>query len=258
MKNSTHFRRTLAITLVCLASSTMVFAQHYNQYQSQSQYQSQPYQQNYNNNQGDYIDRQQIKNAINKYEYCRILSLTEGMGDAAILKTNGYSTLGCSEKMRTDLAYILNRNYTIDDVHISESGSWVIVYGKNGFEYEGIPQTLLDKLNELNKLNKQIISVSFNTSGEWVVVTTTEINSSHQTLLDWVVRDMGTKGQVRSTFLSRNLKIVLYENGYSVMGRLPWSLQNALNSTFLEVNKISVAGNSWFFADAQGYCQYEM
>lgn len=52
--------------------------------------------------------------------------------------------------------------------------------------------------------------------------------------------------------------VAVYESGYKMLGEDPESLKKALKETHLDVYRLKIAGESWFFADKDGHYRYSM
>jgi len=52
--------------------------------------------------------------------------------------------------------------------------------------------------------------------------------------------------------------VAVFAGGYKFFGNVPESLKTALKNTKLDVYRLKIAGDSWFFADKNGSYQYNM
>lgn len=146
----------------------------------------------------------------------------------------------------------------INDVQLTEDGSWLILWGGNGATWSNIPYDLEAKIRHYNDEGEVITSITFNDGGDWICITEELISASDSRVLDWMSDGMDEYGQVWAACVTDDAMVVVYEKGYKFMGNVPDSLKDALAETSLDVYRIKIAGSSWFFADKYGDYRYNM
>ena len=202
--------------------------------------------------------REFIRESIQKYGECRNVAITERNGDLMLYGRNGYATNGCPSELYQALKDLNNQKVYIDDVQLTEGGDWLILYDINGIRWSNIPYSLEKKLKQFNNNQEEITSVTFNDGGDWVVITTEHISASADWIQDWLVEGLNRHGQLWAVCITSDTMVAVYEKGYKFYGNVPSELRNALRDTKLNVYRLKIAGDSWFFADKNGRYQYHM
>ena len=202
--------------------------------------------------------RDYIRKAIDDWGECRNVALTENNGDLALYQDNGYAHAGCPEDLDATIKELHANDELIDDVQLTESGKWLILYGDNGFRWNEIPSSLEAQLKKYNNDGEVITSATFNDSGDWIVITTNYFCASDAEVQNWLKEGNQKYGKIWAACVTDDAAVVVYENGYQFLGEIPESLQKALDETELDVYRLKVSGDSWFFADQEGTYQYDM
>lgn len=160
--------------------------------------------------------------------------------------------------MTDALEELANRGEFIDDVQLTEDGRWLILYGDNGFMWNGIPYDLENQLREYNDNGEVITSVSFNDYGAWIVVTTKHVAASSSEITQWLSEGMDDYGAVWATCITDDAVVVVYERGYKFLGEIPSTLRDKLRSTSINVYRLKIAGEAWFLSDGKSKYDYRM
>ena len=202
-------------------------------------------------------ERTGLAASINSWGSCRLVAITQTSGDIAINGGNGYEADGIPEKMVKDLMDIRSIQRPIQDISITETGDYVIIYGDNGLKCSNdIPDAMFNSLIKMNDNCERITSATLNDSGDWIVISDSHFETSDPELEALILEGMAQHGTIYSACLTNNSCIIVYENGYKSQGTFPETFTKALNSTKLNVYRIKIAGDSWFFADKEG--RYQM
>ena len=196
--------------------------------------------------------RSDIASAIRGWGKCRVVAITEANGDIAINGTNGYTSNGLPPKMLDDIKEIRDKKEIIQDITLTEKGDYVIIWGNNGVRLSNIPDDMYEALKKMNSQNEIITSAVFNDNGDWIVISDKHYNASSQELVNFISEGAKNYGLVYSACLTNNALIIVYDKGYRSKGNIPESLSKAINGTNINVYRIKIAGNSWFFADKEG------
>lgn len=111
---------------------------------------------------------------INNIKDCHNLSMCcvsdKGIG-LAVLGTNGYCTAGDREDVLSDrMDYVRKYEGTVHDICITNSGKAFVLFNINGYSSYNAPNQVLEKIKKIPNSDR-ILSVSFNDSGEYIIVT---------------------------------------------------------------------------------------
>lgn len=196
--------------------------------------------------------RKYIKDQIRAKGECRNVAITKTNGDLMLYGKNGCANEGCPRSLQEALAELNNDNKFIDDVQLTEQGRWLILYGNNGIRWNDIPYSLEKKLRKYNDENEVITSVTFNDAGDWIVITTNYFSSSDDRINQWLKDGNEKHGQLWAACITDDALVAVFANGYSFAGEVPYSLKEALRKTRLNVFRLKIAGDAWFFANKEG------
>lgn len=199
-----------------------------------------------------------IKEQIRKEGECRNVAITKTNGDLMLYGRNGCARTGCPRSLNEALTELNNDKEFIDDVQLTEDGRWLILYGINGIQWNDIPYSLEKKLRKYNEENEVITSVTFNDGGDWIVITTNYFSSSDDRINQWLKDGNEKYGQLWAACVTDDAIVVVFAGGYKFLGEVPYSLKEALRNTSLDVFRLKIAGDAWFFADKNGRYQYNM
>jgi hypothetical protein len=149
-------------------------------------------------------------------------------------------------------------NELIVDIIITEKGSWLVLYGENGFIWNEIPKSLELKMREYNKKKLVIASVTFNDNGEWILIGD-EINTSGTELMETIKDGMNQFGTLWTACLTDDGVAIVYEKGYQFFGNVPDALQERVKTTTFDVFRLKFAPDGAFFiSDKDGHYDYTM
>ena len=203
-------------------------------------------------------DRSFIRQQIDRYGECRNVAITKYNGDLMLYGSNGWAASGCPKGLTNALDELNKNNEYIDDVQLTEDGRWLILYGDNGFRWYDIPYRLEQKIREWNSKNEVINSVSFNDDGDWIAVSDNYVSSSDSRLQEWIVDGIEKYGKVWATCITDDAIVVVYEEGFRFLGDMPSTLERALDTTDINVFRLKIAGEAWFFSDGRRRYDYHM
>lgn len=202
--------------------------------------------------------REYIRNAIEEWGECRNVAITKFNGDLALYGKNGCARSGCPDDLNDAITELNNNGEYIDDIQLTEEGRWLILYGNNGIRWNDIPYSLEQKLREYNQQGEVITSVTFNDAGNWIVITTNYYSASHSEVLNWLKEGNEDYGQLWAACVTDDAVVAVFKEGYRFIGNVPETLKKALKETNLNVFRLKIAGNAWFFADQNGRYNYNM
>lgn len=203
--------------------------------------------------------REYIRNAIKNWGSCRNVAITKTNGDLALYGRNGWAHSGCPDGLVEALEDLSDDGEYIDDVQLTESGRWLILYGNNGFKYSSnIPYSLERKLHEYNERGDVVTSVTFNDAGSWIIISTEHFSTSSTEVTNWLKEGVEECGKLWAACVTDDALVAVFDRGYRFMGDVPESLKTALRETSLDVYRLKISGGSWFFADKNSKYKYRM
>lgn len=203
-------------------------------------------------------DREFIRKVIKEEGGCRNVAITKTNGDVALFGQNGWAaTDNTPKKLCDELDRLTDKGEYIDDVQLTESGDWLILYGNNGVIYDGITESLEKKLIEYNKDNEVINSVTFNDNGDWIIISDDHYNTSSKRIDDIIEDGMDDLGQVLAACITDDAIVIIYKDGYTINGNVPKSLDRELNKSY-NYYRVKVAGDAWFISDGKENYVYDM
>lgn len=180
-------------------------------------------------------------------------------GDVALQRINGYAAQGAPIAMTNKLEELNGKNELIDDIVLTESGSWLILWGNNGISSYGTPPSLYSKLSKWNDENEVITSVTFNDNGDWIAITKTKYSASSQKIMNYIKEGERKHGEFWAAHLTNDGLVLCFERGYSFLGNVPNNLKTKLSETKLNVFRIKfLSDGSYFIADFDGRYAYNM
>ena len=196
--------------------------------------------------------RTDIASQIRSWGKCSLVAITESNGDVAINGGNGYTYNGIPSGLLKDIDEIRDKKEVIQDITLTERGEHVVIWGNNGIRLSNIPNGMYDALKNMNSSKETITSAVFNDNGDWIVISEEHYNASSQEILSLIQEGAKQYGHVYSACLTNEAMIIVYDKGYKFRGNVPESLRKALNEAKIDVYRIKIAGDSWFFADKEG------
>lgn len=189
---------------------------------------------------------------------CRNVAITKSNGDLMLYGLNGCARLGCPSSLNDAITKLNNDGEFIDDIQLTEEGRWLILYGNNGIQWNDIPYSLESKLREYNSKGEVIYSITFNDAGDWIVITGKYYSSSDSRISAWLKEGESQHGELWAACVTDDAIVAVYAKGYSFLGEVPYSLKDALSKTKLDVFRLKIAGDAWFYADKNGRYNYNM
>ncbi|MGL4985546.1 MAG: hypothetical protein ACRC5H_00215 [Treponemataceae bacterium] len=199
-----------------------------------------------------------IRDQIDLTGKCRNVAITETNGNLMLYGNNGWAGNFLPSGLEDALTELNSASEFINDVQITEEGSWLVLYGKNGLRWDGIPPSLESKLRYYNEENEVITSVTFNDIGDWIVITKNYISASDKDIENWLADGISEYGKLWAACLTDDACVVVYQEGFRFLGKIPEDLKEALSETEINVYRIKIAGSCWFFADKNGFYMYNM
>lgn len=202
--------------------------------------------------------RSYIREQIEKRDRCRNVAITKTNGDLMLYGRNGWAASDCPDGLTEALDELNEADVFIDEVVLTEDGRWLILYDDNGIRYYNIPQDLLEDLLDYQEKDEVINSITFNDEGEWLVITGNHVSASSRNITDYVLEGQDTYGPVWTACITDDAMVVVYRDGFKVVGDIPDTLEKALTDTDIDIYRLKIAGQSWFFSDGEDEYDYLM
>lgn len=202
--------------------------------------------------------RAYIRNCIASWGKCRNVAITKTNGDLAIRDRNAVAMSNLPKGLEQALEELNDDGELIDDVVLTESGRYLILYGDNGFIWNDIPYSLERKLREYNDDGEVVLSVTFNDDGDWVVISKNYYSTSDSRITQFLKEGAEEHGMLWSVCITDDALVAVFASGIKTAGNVPADLTYALRNTTIDVYRLKIAGNSWFFADLDGHFRYSM
>ncbi len=204
-------------------------------------------------------DRKSLRAKIKQSGGCTNAALTLSGGRVAFLKSSGWVASDVPSGLIDDLKELDGSGKTLQEIVLTDNGSWVIIYGRNGFSSHRIPTDLRDKLNKWNDEDEEIISVTFNDNGEWIAITKNKYSASEDDVYDMIDKGEDEYGAFLSAHLTNDGMVLCFKRGYKYRGNVPERLKQKLRESDLDVKRVKfLSDGSYFFSDAIGNCGYNM
>jgi hypothetical protein len=205
--------------------------------------------------------REYIRNSIKEWGLCHNVAITKTNGDIALTGKNTVAYANIPSSLVDAIQELRNSGENIKDIQLTESGRWLILYGNNGCWWDGLSDddTLLQELQWYNQRGEVITSVTFNDYGDWVVTTENNFSCSDTGIQTWLEEGIEKYGSIWAVSIGDDDCVVaVFKDGYRFLGDIPEDLKKELRNTDLDVFRLKVAGDSWFFADVNGHYKYNM
>ena len=204
-------------------------------------------------------DRNYVKNAIKKWGSCKNVAITKTNGDVALHNRNAYAAGSVPVSLLNKLKQLNKNNNLIDDVQLTESGKWCVLFDDNGASWsDNIPSGLASKIREFNNNAYTVRSITFNDQNEWIIVSDQYFATSSTSLDRWLMEGLQNWGKLWAVCISDDAAVAVYQKGFCYRGNVPEALKEALRSTSFDVYRLKVAGTGWFFADINENYRYHM
>ena len=173
------------------------------------------------------IDFSSIRKKIGEWDEVKIITVTDSGQGAAIYGRNGF-VCHSNKALSSKLHNLNKKGKSIDDVNTVGKNSYVIIYAKNGYATKGAPQSFIEKLHEYNSARETILSASFNTQNEWVIITDKHYSWSNSDIRDFISSAQEQYGNVNYMFISDFGKVACCERGI-LYEKLPENVEKAIN-----------------------------
>lgn len=207
----------------------------------------------------EYQGREYIRECIKGWNSCRLVAITKNGGNIAVAGKNSCAACGAyPNQFWKAIEEISNAGRRITDVGLTDKGKWVVLYGNNGWQSNGLPKDMLDKMRKFDKNNERLLSVTVNDKDEWVVISDKHFSAYPKEIFKWLSDTQEEYGDPIAVSLTDDAGAAIFERGYSWRGNYPEDLRKSIKNADYEPSVIRMAGNSWFYANETGRYTYSL
>ncbi|MCL2510977.1 MAG: hypothetical protein FWF09_02890 [Bacteroidales bacterium] len=203
--------------------------------------------------------RSLLVESINEWKSCKNILITATHGNIAVSDKNAYAISGeFPPEMYEVIAEAAENQRPVTDMVLTESGKFLVAIGRNGYAAKGIPEKLDARLKEINAADGEIISVSFNDNGDWIVVASDAVYGIVAGISD--LQSIAEKnGRILTGHLTDNGVAIVCENGVYLYGNVPDALPETIRKTTFPIYRVKFADDgAYFLSDKEGSCSFGM
>ena len=194
---------------------------------------------------------------INEWKNCKNVLITATKGNVAVSDRNGYAISGKFPSEMYDVIVEASENQRpVTDMVLTESGKFLVLIGRNGYTAKGIPEKLDARLKEINAADGEVISVSFNDNGDWIVVAADAVYGAVSGISD--LQSIADKnGRILTACVTNDGVAIVCQNGVYLYGHFPKALPETIRKTTFPIYRVKFADDgSYFIADKTGSCSF--
>jgi hypothetical protein len=149
-----------------------------------------------------------------------------------------------------------NNQRPVTDMVLTESGKFLVLIGRNGYTAKGIPQKLDARLKEINAADGEVISVSFNDKGDWIVVAADAVYGA-VTGISVLHSIADENGRILTAHVTNEGVAIVCKNGVYLYGSFPKVLPETIRKTTFPIYRVKFADDgSYFISDKMGSCSF--
>ena len=201
----------------------------------------------------EYKGREYIRERITEWNSCRLVAITKNGGDVAVAGKNSCAVCGaCPNKLWEALKEIHDQGHRITDVCLTDKGKWVVLFGKNGYRSNGLPEDMVNKLSRFHTDKETLLSATVNDNGEWVVISNKHFSAYPTEINNRLKEIMYKYGNICSVSITDDAGVAIFDRGYYWWGNYPKDLPESIKKSDFNPSTIRMAGDSWFYADETG------
>lgn len=152
-----------------------------------------------------------IARSVERNKGAKSIAITKNFGMLAVYKRCNVAAADISDQLIDNLQNMNDASQEIRDVHIDESGRWVILGESIVFSPDCSPE-LMEAVNDFLKAGERILSISFNKDDDWCVLTEKKFRCSSVEMTDFVLRAFELYGNVNYVFVGPQNTIVTCES----------------------------------------------
>lgn len=171
-----------------------------------------------------------VVNAINNNNACRTGAFTTYGAAIAVSGHSQYAYSNIPQGLINTLKEAESYGHRISDIHITESGKYIVIFADNAFSGVGAPQGMYDSIAEIRGKRDTILSACFNDYGEYIIVTEETIYYSLRNGGEnYLRRARAEYGTILHASMTNNSAVFCCANGVYLMNA-PTNLKQGLNS----------------------------
>ena len=201
--------------------------------------------------------RSSLIESINEWKNCTNVLITANYGNIAVSDKNAYSISGKFPPEMYDAIVEASKNQRpVTDMALTEGGKFIVFTGRNGYTAKGIPVKLDVRLKEINAADGEVVSVSFNDKGDWIVVATDAVYADIKDIKD--LQSIADKnGRILTGHLTNNGVAIVCQNGVYLYGDFPKALPETIKKTTFPIYRVKFTDDgAYFIADKAGNCSF--
>ena len=194
---------------------------------------------------------------INEWKNCKNVLITATRGNVAVSDKNGYAISGEFPPEMYDVIVETSKNQRpVTDMVLTESGKFLVLIGRNGYTAKGIPEKLDARLKAINAADGEVISVSFNDNGDWIVVADDAVYGIVSGISD-LQSIANENGRILTAHVTNDGVAIVCQNGVYLYGDFPKALPETIRKTTFPIYRVKFADDgSYFIADKKGSCSF--
>lgn len=170
-----------------------------------------------------------IKGIIKERRSCRMAALTDYGAGIMVSGANNWAISRIPVSLKESIEENDRLNQRITDVHITENGAYVAIFGTNGYSTYGAPSGMVDQLKKLHANAEDVLSACFNDNQEYIIVTEKTIYHNLGDAFGKVIKQTNDKyGIIRAASMTNDSCILCADQGV-YMVNAPRCISKALD-----------------------------
>ena len=172
---------------------------------------------------------QYIKSIIKERRACRVAALTDYGAGVMVSGANNWALSKVPTSLKEALEENDRLNQRITDIHITENGNYVAIFGTNGYSTYGAPSGMVEQLKKLHADAEDVLSACFNDNDEYIIVTEKTIYHNMGDGFGKIVKQTNDKyGIIRSASMTNSSFILCADKGVYMLNA-PRCISKALD-----------------------------
>lgn len=170
-----------------------------------------------------------IKGVIQERRSCRTAALTDFGAGVMVSGANNWAISRIPVSLKEAIEKNDKLNQRITDIHITESGNYVAIFGTNGYSTCGAPSGMVEQLKKLHADAEDVLSACFNDNKEYIIVTEKTIYHNLGVDCGDIIKKANDKyGLIRSASMTNSSFILCADSGV-YMHNAPRCISKALD-----------------------------
>lgn len=170
-----------------------------------------------------------IKGVIKERRSCRTAALTDYGAGVMVSGANNWAISRIPVSLKEAIEENDKLNQRITDIHITESGNYVAIFGTNGYSTYGAPSGMVEQLEKLHADAEDVLSACFNDNNEYIIVTEKTIYHNLGDGFGDIIKKANDKyGLIRSASMTNSSFILCADSGVYMLNA-PRCISKALD-----------------------------